>query len=174
MKDKFGDDRRTEISLKGEVDFREEDLIPHQRMVVTVSNRGFVKRVPAQLYTVQHRGGKGITGMPTREDDAVKLLSVADTHDGLLFFTNRGKAFRLRCWEIPAASSRTAKGLAAINMFPIAEGERIADVMLVTAVNGRPGAADGHRARGNQEDGPGQLCQRAQQRSDRHGRRTEG
>jgi DNA gyrase subunit A len=70
--------------------------------------------------------------MPTREDDAVKLLAVADTHDSLLFFTNRGKAFRMRCWEITAATTRAAKGIAAINMFPIAEGERIADVMLVT------------------------------------------
>ncbi len=132
LKEKFGDERRTEISLQGEVDFREEDLIPHQSMVVTVSNRGFVKRVPAQLYTLQHRGGKGIIGMATREDDAVKLLTLADTHDSLLFFTNRGKAFKLRCWEIAAATTRTAKGIAAINIFPIAEGERIADVMAVT------------------------------------------
>jgi DNA gyrase subunit A len=138
LKQKFGDDRRTDISLQGEVDYREEDLIPHQSMVVTVSNRGFVKRVPAQLYTLQHRGGKGITGMPTREDDAVKLLTVADTHDGLLFFTNRGKAFRLRCWEITAATTRAAKGIAAINLFPIAEGEHIADVIAVTpALAGR-------------------------------------
>ena len=131
LKDKFGDDRRTEISLQGEVDFREEDLIPHQSMVVTISNRGFVKRVPAQLFTPQHRGGKGIIGVTTREDDAVKLLTVADTHDSLLFFTNRGKVFRLRCWQIPAATTRAAKGIAAINVFPIAEGERIADVMSV-------------------------------------------
>jgi len=138
LKDKFGDKRRTEISLKGEVEFREEDLIPHQTMVVTVSNRGFIKRVPAQLYTMQHRGGKGVMGMATREDDAVKLLTVADTHDGLLFFTNRGKVFRLRCWEITAATSRTAKGIAAINVFPIAEGEKIADVIVVTpAMAGR-------------------------------------
>ncbi len=138
IKKRFGDARRTEISLQGSVDFREEDLIPHQSMVVTVSNRGFVKRVPAQLYTLQHRGGKGIIGMSTREDDAVKLLNVADTHDNLLFFTNRGKVFKLRCWEITAASSRTAKGIAAINIFPIAEGERIADVISVKpGMNGR-------------------------------------
>ena len=132
LKEKFGDDRRTEISLQGEVDLREEDLIPHQSMVVTVSNRGFIKRVASQLYTLQHRGGKGIMGMATREDDAVKLLTVADTHDSLLFFTNRGKAFRLRCWQLTPATTRAAKGIAAINLFPIAEGERIADVMLVT------------------------------------------
>jgi DNA gyrase subunit A len=138
LKQKFGDDRRTDISLQGAVDYREEDLIPHQSMVVTVSNRGFIKRVPAQLYTLQHRGGRGSTGMPIRENDAVNLLTLADTHDGLLFFTNRGKAFRVRCWEITAATTRSAKGLAAINLFPIAEGERIADVMAVTpAMAGR-------------------------------------
>ncbi len=138
LKTKFGDDRRTEISERGEVDYNEEDLIPHQRMVVTVSSRGYIKRVPAHLYSAQHRGGKGIIGMPTREDDAAKLLTVADTHDSLLFFTNRGRVFRLKCYEIPAGSSRTAKGTAAINIFPIAEGERVADVLAVTpAMSGR-------------------------------------
>ena len=136
VKEKYGDDRRTEISLEGAVDYRAEDLIPHQSMVVTVSNRGFVKRVASQLYSLQHRGGKGIIGMATREDDAVKLLTVADTHDALLFFTNRGKAFRLKCYEIPAATTRAAKGMAAINLFPIAEGERIADVLAVDSVPG--------------------------------------
>ncbi len=126
---KFADPRRTEISVQGEIDFREEDLIPHQKEVVTLSNRGFVKRVPSHLYTIQHRGGKGIVGMVTREDDAVRLLAVADTHAGLLFFTNRGKVFRLKCYQLPAGSSRTAKGIAVINLFPIAEGERVTDVL---------------------------------------------
>jgi len=99
---------------------------------VTLSDRGFVKRVPSQLYTLQHRGGRGIIGMVTREDDAVRLLVVADTHDSLLFFTNRGKVFRLKCYEIPAGSSRTAKGMAVINLFPITEGERVTDVVAVT------------------------------------------
>jgi len=132
LKSKYGDPRRTEISEQGEVEFHEEDLIPHQKVVVTLSNRGFVKRVPSQLYTPQHRGGKGITAFPTRDNDAVRLLVVADTHDSLLFFTNRGKVFRLKCYEIPAGSSRTAKGLAVINLFPIAEGERVTDVVAVT------------------------------------------
>ncbi len=136
LKKKYGDDRRTEISLEGAVDYRAEDLIPHQSMVVTVSNRGFVKRVASQLYSLQHRGGKGIIGMATREDDAVKLLTIADTHDSLLFFTNRGKVFRLKCYEIPAATTRAAKGMAAINLFPISEGERIADVLAVDTVPG--------------------------------------
>jgi len=132
LKSKFGDPRRTEISEQGEVEFNEEDLIPHQRVVVTLSNRGFVKRVPSQLYTLQHRGGKGITGFPTRENDAVRLLEVADTHDSLLFFTNKGRVFRLKCYEIPAGSSRTAKGLAVINLFPIGEDEKVTDIVAVT------------------------------------------
>ncbi|MFC2021100.1 DNA gyrase subunit A [Chloroflexota bacterium] len=132
LKTKFGDPRRTEISDQGEVEFREEDLIPHQRVVVTLSDRGFVKRVPSQLYSLQHRGGKGITAFPTRENDAVRLLVVADTHDSLLFFTNRGRVFRLKCHEIPAGSSRTAKGLAVINLFSIAEKERVTEIVAVT------------------------------------------
>ena len=132
LKSKYGDPRRTEISAQGEVEYNEEDLIPHQRVVVTLSNRGFVKRVPSQLYSPQHRGGKGITAFPTRENDAARLLVVADTHDSLLFFTNTGRVFHIKCYEIPAGSSRTAKGLAVINLFPIAEGERVTDIVPVT------------------------------------------
>jgi DNA gyrase subunit A len=132
IKEKYGDDRRTEISAEGLVEFNEEDLIPHQRVVVTLSNRGFIKRVPSNLYTLQHRGGKGITAHPARENDAVRLLTVADTHDNLLIFTNRGKVYRLKCYEIPSGSSRTAKGLAIINLIPIAEGERVTDIVAVT------------------------------------------
>ncbi len=135
IKEKYADERRTEISEEGEKEFNAEDLIPHQRVVVTLSNRGFIKRVPSQLYSPQHRGGKGITGMPTRENDAARLLVVADTHDNMLFFTNRGRVFRLKCYEIPAGSSRTAKGLAAINLIPIAEQERITDMVAVTDFN---------------------------------------
>ncbi|MBI4303876.1 MAG: DNA gyrase subunit A [Chloroflexi bacterium] len=134
LKTKHGDARRTEISEQGAVDFRAEDLIPHQAMVVTLSNRGFVKRMPTQFYALQHRGGKGIVGMVTRENDAVRLLVVADTHANLLFFTNRGKVFRLKCYDVPAATSRQAKGTAAINIFPIAEGERVSDILVTPDV----------------------------------------
>ena len=132
LKTKFGDDRRTEISEQGAVEFREEDLIPHARVVVTLSNRGFVKRIPSQVYTLQHRGGKGIVGMVTREDDAVRLLTVADTHDNLLFFTDRGRVFRLKCYEVPESTTRLSKGIAVINLFPIAETERVTDIVAVT------------------------------------------
>jgi DNA gyrase subunit A len=125
LKKKYGDERRTTIVEQGALEFTEEDLIPHQRVVVTLSDRGFIKRVPSQLYTPQHRGGKGITGMPTREADAVRLLTVADTHDHLFFFTNRGKVFYLRCHEIPEGSSRLSRGLAIVNLLSIVEGEKV-------------------------------------------------
>ncbi len=125
LKTKYGDPRRTTIVAQGVLEFTEEDLIPHQRVVVTLSERGFIKRVPSRLYTPQHRGGKGIIGMVTREGDPVRLLTVADTHDDLFFFTNRGKVFYLKCYEIPEGISRTAKGTSVINLLSIAEGERV-------------------------------------------------
>ncbi len=131
LKSKYSDPRRTEISEQGVMEFSEDDLVPHQRVVVTLSNRGFVKRVPSRSYKPQHRGGRGIIGMVTREEDAVRLLVVTDTHDNLLFFTNRGRVFQLKCYEIPADSSRTAKGMAVINLFPIADGERVTAMVAV-------------------------------------------
>ncbi len=138
LKSKYSDPRRTEISEQGVMEFSEEDLIPHQRVAVTLSTRGFIKRVLSHLYKPQHRGGKGIIGMVTREEDAVRFLVVADTHDNLLFFTNRGKVFCLKCHEIPADSTRTAKGMAVINLFPVTEGERVTAIEAVTDF--KPGA----------------------------------
>jgi DNA gyrase subunit A len=125
LKESFGDERRTEISEEEITEFREEDLIPHQSVVVTLSQRGFVKRVAAHSYRSQHRGGRGIIGMVTREADAVRLLVVADTHDHLLFFTNRGRVFYLKCYEIPADISRVTKGTAVINLFSVTDNERV-------------------------------------------------
>jgi len=132
LKSKYADPRRTDIQEQGLIEFTEEDLIPHQRMVVTLSNRGFVKRVPSQAYRVQHRGGKGIIGMVTREKDAVRLLVVADTHDMLYFFTNRGKVFSLKCHEVPADISRLGKGTAVVNLFPVTETERVTAMVTVS------------------------------------------
>ncbi len=125
VKTKYADERQTEVLEQGVIEFSEEDLIPHQVMVVTLSNRGFVKRVPSQAFRVQHRGGKGIIGMVTRDQDAVRLLAVADTHDTIMFFTSRGKIFSIKCYEIPADTSRISKGMAVVNLFPVAEDERI-------------------------------------------------
>lgn len=131
LKEKFGDERRTEINKEGAVDFKEEDLIPHQEMAVTITNRGFIKRVPARVYKQQHRGGKGIIGMVTREEDAVRLLEVADTHDYLLLCSNRGKIFSLKCYEVPPDTSRMSKGTAVVNLFAIPPEERITDMVVV-------------------------------------------
>lgn len=133
LKSKYGDPRRTEISEQARIDFSVEDLIPHEEMVVTISNRGFIKRMASATYRPQHRGGRGIIGMVTREADAVRLLAVADTHDTMLFFTNRGKVFSLKCHEIPMEVLRTAKGIAIINLFPIAEGERVSALVTINA-----------------------------------------
>ena len=132
LKSKYGDPRRTEISEEGVVEFQAADLIPHQEVTVTLSNRGFIKRVPSRAYRLQHRGGKGIIGIVTREEDAVRLMAVTDTHDTLLFFTNRGKVFSLKCYELPADSTRTAKGTAVINLIQLAEDEKVTAMMAVT------------------------------------------
>jgi len=105
--------------------------VPHERVVVTLSGRGFIKRIPAVTYRSQHRRGKGVKGMGVREADAVKFLAVADTHDYLFFFTNRGKIFSLKTHEIPADASRTAKGMAVVNLFPVVEGERVTAIVTV-------------------------------------------
>jgi DNA gyrase subunit A len=131
LKAKYGDARRTEISEQSVMDFVIEE-VPHEVVVVTLSGRGFIKRIPAATYRSQHRRGKGVKGMGIREADAAKFLVVADTHDTLFFFTNMGKIFSLKTHEIPADASRTAKGLAVVNLFPVVEGERVTAVVSVT------------------------------------------
>jgi DNA gyrase subunit A len=134
LKSKYGDGRRTAIQAQGVLDFTEEDLIPHERVVVTLSARGFIKRISSRNYVVQHRGGKGIIGQVTREEDAVMILTVADTHDDLFFFTDKGKVYYLKCHEIPSGSTRTSKGLAIINLLSIAEGERVTAMVATTGL----------------------------------------
>jgi len=127
LKRKYGDERRTQVVAQEVATLSDEDLIPHQEVVVGLSNRGYIKRMPLDTYRLQRRGGKGITGMLTREADAVSRLLVADTHDSLLFFTDRGRVFQLRTHEIPD-TSRQARGIPLINLIDIDQGE------LVTAV----------------------------------------
>jgi DNA gyrase subunit A len=134
LKSKYGDERRTTILEQGQLEFTEEDLIPHERVAVTLSSRGFVKRIASKNYTPQHRGGKGIIGQVTREEDAVMLLTVADTHDDMFFFTDRGKVYYLKCHEIPSGSSRTSKGLAIINLLSITENERVTSMAATTGL----------------------------------------
>jgi DNA gyrase subunit A len=119
LKSKYGDSRRTAVEAEEIEEFRTEDLVPHEAMVVTLTNRGFIKRIPASTYRLQHRGGKGVMGMVTRGGDTVNHILVADTHDNLLFFTSAGKVYCLKCHEVPEDSSRMAKGIALVNLLPI-------------------------------------------------------
>jgi len=119
LKSKYGDSRRTIVEAEEIEEFRTEDLVPHEAMVVTLTNRGFIKRIPASTYRLQHRGGKGIMGMVTRGGDTVNHILVADTHDNLLFFTSAGKVYCLKCHEVPEDSSRMSKGIALVNLLPI-------------------------------------------------------
>jgi DNA gyrase subunit A len=119
LREQYASRRRTEIWEEEATQFSQEDLIPHQKMIVTLSTNGFVKRLPASTYRVQHRGGRGVMGMVTRENDSVRHILAADTHDSVLFFTDRGKVYSLKCYQIPEESSRTAKGTALVNVVPV-------------------------------------------------------
>lgn len=126
---RFGDERRTRI-VDEEEEIAESDLIPEEDVVVTVTRMGFVKRLPAATYRAQRRGGRGILGLVTREEDFVESLIHTTTHHSLLFFTNRGKVYKVKVHEIPEAS-RQAKGAALINMVDISQGEKICAVIPV-------------------------------------------
>jgi DNA gyrase subunit A len=123
----YGDERRTEIvHAEGEIDI--EDLIADQQMVISITHSGYIKSLPLSTYRQQRRGGVGVTGMEMKEDDYIEHLFVCSTHDYLLFFTNRGKVYRLKVYELPEAS-RTARGRALVNLLPLREGERVQSVL---------------------------------------------
>jgi DNA gyrase subunit A len=124
LKKRHADARRTQIVAQELEDFSDEDLIPDEPVVVTLSQRGYVKRLPLETYRRQRRGGRGITGMVTREEDAVRRLVVANTHDQILFFTDRGRVFQTKIHELPDAG-RTAKGIPLINVVDIQQGELV-------------------------------------------------
>ena len=125
LKKDFGDKRRTVIYEAEIEDLPVEDFVAHQDVVVTLSQKGYIKRVPYDTYRVQHRGGKGVRGMSTREDDALMDLVVVDTHATLLFFTNRGRVYALRTFKIPADTSRVSRGTMLVNLVPLSNGERV-------------------------------------------------
>ena len=127
MKEKYGDERLTKIvAAPGE--FNDEDLIKEEDSIIALTRFGYIKRMPQDTYKSQRRGGKGITGMTTREDDFVKQIFSASTHDIILFFSNKGKLYRLRGFEIPEAG-RTAKGTAIVNLLSLDAGEKITAVI---------------------------------------------
>ncbi len=124
LKNKFGDERRTEI-VEGEIGIEIEDLIPVQDVVITITDSGYIKRIPTETYRTQHRGGKGLIGMKTKEEDLVVDSFITSTHDYIMFFTNHGKAFWLKGYKIPEGS-RQFKGKAIINLIPrLEEGEYV-------------------------------------------------
>ena len=127
MRDKFGDERITKIAA-AEGEFEDEDLIKEEQTVIALTRFGYIKRMPVDTYKSQRRGGKGITGIATREDDFVKELFTASTHDTILFFSNKGKMYRLRGFEIPEAG-RTAKGTAIVNLLNLEAGEKISAII---------------------------------------------
>jgi len=125
--ERYGDERRTEIAhAEGEIDI--EDLIADQQMVISITHSGYIKSLPLSTYRQQRRGGIGITGGEMKEDDYIEHLFVSSTHDYLLFFTNRGKVYRLKVYELPEGS-RTARGRALVNLLPLREGERVQSVL---------------------------------------------
>lgn len=126
IKEKYGDRRLTEINTEGQ-ELSIEDLIPEEEVVVTVTNRGYVKRMPLDVYETQHRGGKGITGVGTHEEDYVVNMFVTSTHNYIIFFTNRGRAYWLKAYEIPRGSRQTP-GRPIVNLLPhLEEGEYVID-----------------------------------------------
>ncbi len=123
LKEKYGDERRTKI-IAQTVELDEEDLIPHEEVAVTISHAGYIKRIPISTYRAQGRGGKGVTGMTTKEEDFVEDLFITDTHAYLLLFTSRGRCHWLRVYEIPEGN-RTSKGKAIVNFVSLTQDERI-------------------------------------------------
>ena len=127
MKAKYGDERRTQI-ISAEGEMTNEDLIKEESVVVAMTRFGYIKRMPVDTYKAQRRGGKGITGIQTREEDFVKQLFVTSTHDTLMFFTNKGKVYRLKGYEVPEAG-RTAKGTAIVNLLQLDGDEKVTAVI---------------------------------------------
>lgn len=133
IKEKFNDPRRTEIaSLEGEVDI--EDLIPQEECVVTLTHFGYLKRQPLDVYKTQRRGGRGISGMTRRDEDFVSDIYTCSTHDYLMFFTNKGKVYRIKGYEIPEGS-RTSRGTNVVNILPLEQGEKITCVIKTSDIS---------------------------------------
>jgi DNA gyrase subunit A len=127
IRDIYGDERRSEI-IAAENEVNLEDMIAEEQMVISITRSGYIKRLPLSTYRKQHRGGVGVIGMETKEDDYIEHLRICSTHDFLLFFTNMGKVYRLKVYELPEGA-RTAKGRALINLLPLREGERVRAVI---------------------------------------------
>ena len=140
IKKKFGDKRRTKI-VKDEGELDEEDLVEEENVAVTLTHLGYIKRVPADTYKAQRRGGKGIMGITTRDNDFVKDLIMTSTHDYLMFFTNTGKAHKIKAYEVPEAT-RTARGTPAINFLNLLQRETLKRRLFLSSTpTGRPASS---------------------------------
>jgi len=128
LKAKFGDERRTQIVGNELGKFSEEELVPNEQVIVTLTTGNYIKRIPSNTYKSQGRGGKGIMGMTTKEEDVVEHLVLTQNHDYMLFFTNKGRVFRLKVYEIPAAS-RTAKGQPVVNLLQLGQNEKVTSLV---------------------------------------------
>ncbi len=128
IRNRFGDDRRTEIDIFGEEGITDESLIKEETVVITLTHFGYIKRTPLSTYTQQHRGGRGVAGLQTREDDYIVNLFTNSTHDFMLFFTSKGKVFKLKGYDIPEAG-RHARGTAIVNLLQLEAGEKIETVI---------------------------------------------
>ena len=134
MRDKYGDERRTDISaVSGEVDI--EDLIPVEDCVLTMTRFGYIKRQAADVYKSQRRGGRGIMGMSTRDEDFAETMFICSSHDYIMFFTSMGRVYRLKCYEVPEGG-RTAKGMNVVNLLPLAPEERVTAMIRVSGFEG--------------------------------------
>ena len=134
LKKKFGDDRKTEISIEEISGFNLEDQIPHQETIITLSNRGYIKSIPATTFRRQHRGGKGVKGQTTREDDWLKDLVVCDNHDILLFFTDRGRVYKNKVYQINTDTSRTTRGTPLVQYLNLKPDEKVQTILAVESL----------------------------------------
>lgn len=131
LKEKYHDERRTKVHTQKLGDFSDEDLIPAEETIITITNEGYIKRLPRSSFRTQRRGGKGVTGMATKEEDQISQILTANTHDNILFFSNKGRVFKLRVWDLPE-TSRQAKGQAIVNLINIEQGEKIQSVLTLS------------------------------------------
>jgi DNA gyrase subunit A len=136
LKKEYGDERRTKVYKKSLKDFSEEDLVPKQDCLITITKTGYIKRLPIGTYRSQRRGGKGVTGMSTKIEDEISEIKSANTHDGLYFFTDRGKVFFLKVYDLPEGS-RQSKGQAIINLININQGEKVQAVLKMKKENSK-------------------------------------
>lgn len=131
LKEKYGDNRRTKVYKSKVGEFSEEQLIPNEDTIITMSTSGYIKRVPPTSFKTQERGGKGVIGMTTKEEDAIDMVVSARTHDNLLFFTEKGKVYQVRAWDLPEAS-RQSKGQAVVNVINVESGEKVTSMLTYT------------------------------------------